>query len=349
MPPMVIAGAIAAAGTIGGAVLAGNASKSAANTASQAQQQATQAQTQLGQQSLALNQGIYNSNYNLLSPGVSRGNVAGDTINALLGLPPAPQMQSPMAQPTQAMAPPQPTGQTMADIQGMQHDGIPGNYRAAMANYNPMSDAGMVNGGPVPNMGAPQSAPVVSQTPVPGATPTGTNALSPTDAFNNFANSAGMQFQLKQGENAIQSNYADKGALQSGAAMKALQSYGQNTALQNYFMPYLSLLGGQQSTGAQAGAAVAGVGSNFGNTAAGINGQMGNAIQNGADARSNAALVGGANSANIFSGVGNALGNIGSSYFMSRGAGGGVPAPILGMAPVTLPTAQPYSYMPGGF
>jgi hypothetical protein len=106
-------------GTIGGAIIGSSAQKKASSQANDTQQAATQAQLQLGQQSLAVQQqlaqqslalqdklagqglaanlGIYNSNYGMLSPFVSRGNVAGDAINALLGLPTAPVMTSPMA------------------------------------------------------------------------------------------------------------------------------------------------------------------------------------------------------------------------------------------------------------
>lgn len=165
MPPAIIAGGIAAAGTIGGALLSSHAQSSAANQANQAEQSATQAQLQLGQQSLAqqaqlaqqsmgLNQSIYNSNYDLLSPFVSRGNVAGNQINSMLGLPNAPAMHSPLETSSGGLAPiqlpPQPTpaagtpapsqpaysGPSLAQIMAMQHDGIPGNYAAGMAQYN---------------------------------------------------------------------------------------------------------------------------------------------------------------------------------------------------------------------
>src|SRR5690349_15817042 len=108
MPPAVAAAGIVAAGTIGGAVLGSKSQKSAAQAANDTQQASTAAQLQLGQQSLALNEklagqslaaglGIYNSNYNLLSPFVGNGLVAGNQINALLGLPQAPAMASPLA------------------------------------------------------------------------------------------------------------------------------------------------------------------------------------------------------------------------------------------------------------
>jgi hypothetical protein len=150
-----------------------------------------------------------------------------------------------------------------------------------------------------------------------------TNALSP---LNQFANSAGMQFQLQQGENAIQQAAAAHGYLDSGAAAKALQTYGQQTALNNYFMPYMQLLGGQQAVGAQAGSSVAGVGSSFGNTAANINSNlgsqsaainagMGSAINSGAQNIGNLQLANGQNQANMFGQIGGALGQFAGAAF----------------------------------
>lgn len=49
-----------------------------------------------------------------------------------------------------------------------------------------------------------------------------------------FVADPGYQFSLGQGEQAIQNSAASKGGLYSGAAMKALQSYGQGTAAQEY-------------------------------------------------------------------------------------------------------------------
>jgi hypothetical protein len=111
-------------------------------------------------------------------------------------------------------------------------------------------------------------------------------------------------------------------------------------------MPYMGLLSGQQNVGAQAGSAVAGVGSSFGNTAANINAGMGNAIGNGADALSNAALLRGQNSANMWGSVGNALGGLASSF--SGGFGGSMPSPNLGYNMYNLPSPQAASYLPGG-
>jgi hypothetical protein len=164
MPPAVIAAGVVAAGTIGGAVLGSSAQKSAANQASQAQQDSTAAQLQLGhdsldlqrqlaQQSMGLNQSIYNSNYDLLSPWVARGNVAGNAYNSLLGLPSAPTMHSPLETASGGLAPipttggtalttastpasPAYSGPTLEQIMAMRTDHIPGNYDTASAQWN---------------------------------------------------------------------------------------------------------------------------------------------------------------------------------------------------------------------
>jgi hypothetical protein len=166
-----------------------------------------------------------------------------------------------------------------------------------------------------------------SHTPPPTTGGTGTPATttpsSATSALNNFANSAGMQFQLQQGTNALNNLYAARGMVQSGAAMKGINDYAQQTALNNYFMPYMGLLGQQQAVGAGAASSIAGVGQNFGATAAGINGQMGNALQSGADARSNAALASGMANANMWSGIGSSLGTLGSAIVNPYGGGYG--------------------------
>src|SRR3954470_20883101 len=106
MPPAVIAAGAMAVGTIGGALIGAHAQSQANQQAADTQNAATAAQLALGEQSLALNRDIYNSNYDTLSPWVARGNVAGDSYNALLGLPAAPRMTSPMAAPASSTGAP---------------------------------------------------------------------------------------------------------------------------------------------------------------------------------------------------------------------------------------------------
>ncbi len=178
---------------------------------------------------------------------------------------------------------------------------------------------------PVP---APTPAPAPAPTPAPAPAPAA-NPLSPTSALNNFANSAGMQFAEQQGANVLNNMYAAHGQVQSGAAAKALQSYGQNTALQSYFFPYMNYLTGQQAMGAQAASALNGVGSSYGsavgaagqnyaNAAGNINSNMGNALSQGAlnigNANANNAAIGGLANANLWNTVGSQVGNVASSF-----------------------------------
>jgi hypothetical protein len=102
--------------------------------------------------------------------------------------------------------------------------------------------------------------------------------------------------------------------LQSGAAMKEIQAYGPADGAQQLLHAVYGMLGGLSAQGAQAGSAIAGVGSNFGNTAANINGQMGNAINSGAQNIGNLQLANGQNQANMYGQIGGALGKFGSSF-----------------------------------
>jgi hypothetical protein len=138
-----------------------------------------------------------------------------------------------------------------------------------------------------------------------------------------------MEFALQQGSNVLNNMYAAHGQIQSGAAAKALQSYGQNTALQNYFFPYMNYLTGQQAMGAQAASALNGVGSSYGasvgaagqnyaNAAGNINSGMGNALSQGAlnigNANANQAAIGGLANGNLYGTIGSSLGNVASSF-----------------------------------
>jgi hypothetical protein len=322
MPPAVLAVGAAAA-TIGGAALSASAQKKAAKQAAASQQQATDSQLQLGRENINFQQGIYNQNKALLTPFVDRGNVAGQSINALLGLGgTAPgTAEAPATSAPQDFRAGLPSRNDWASgalsAIGDSSSGDPiGTLKADLGHLNPQQQqawSGYLAGHPDPDTvyeerqrNAAQTAPVAAQQPV--------SAPDATTAFNNFANSAGMQFQLQQGSNALNNLYAGHGSLQSGAAAKALQNYGQQTALNNYFLPYLNLLGGQQAVGAQSGSAIAGVGSNFGNTVSNIYGQQSNAIQSGADAASNAALLRGQANSNLYSGIASGLGGLASSF-----------------------------------
>lgn len=83
-----------------------------------------------------------------------------------------------------------------------------------------------------------------------------------SNGFSNYLDSTGFKFQLGQGENAITSNAASRGLLNSGGTGKGLIGYGQNLA-KGSFDNYLSHLGstsaaGQTSLGQVAGAGTQG-------------------------------------------------------------------------------------------
>lgn len=63
--------------------------------------------------------------------------------------------------------------------------------------------------------------------PVPGAT-------GPSTFKSAFAETPGYQFQLEEGQKAIERSRAAKGVLGSGGTLKALQRYGQGLASQEY-------------------------------------------------------------------------------------------------------------------
>jgi hypothetical protein len=209
MPPAIIAAGVAAAGAIGGAVISAGAQKSAAKTAAAAQTQATSQELQLGRENIAFQQGIYDQNKALLNPFVSRGNDAGNSINALLGLGGSPQAaQAPAAQaPVANAAAPQgyqtASPYTQMPLNKFAGDDMVFDSPAAARNYGAQNA--------VANPQAQQQAAVPAPRTQRHAAAGQTSPQSAQDAFNAFAHSAGMDFQLKQGENAINNGYAARG------------------------------------------------------------------------------------------------------------------------------------------
>jgi hypothetical protein len=132
------------------------------------------------------------------------------------------------------------------------------------------------------------------------------------DAFDQYKGSTGYQFQLGQGMNALNSNAAAKGLLDSGGTAKALTQYGQNLA-STTFNNYLTQLSGLNS--AQGGTA------QMGQNALGQIGTVGTASGSGA---ANAIIAGGNATAGGISGIANTIGNsLGSAFNTIGGFGGG--------------------------
>lgn len=124
-------------------------------------------------------------------------------------------------------------------------------------------------------------------------------------AFNNYLGSTGYNFQLNSGSQAITTNNASKGLLNSGATGKGLVKFGQDLG-SNYFNNYLTQLEGQQTAGGNSLSQVANAGALAG----------GNSVS---------PILAGGNA--VSSGVNGALGSLGSvlsNYF--AGAGSSAPA-----------------------
>jgi hypothetical protein len=156
------------------------------------------------------------------------------------------------------------------------------------------------------------------QTPAAVTPPVATPPITQTtaqSAYDQFKNYTGYQYRLNEGQNAINSGYAAKGTLQSGAAMLALQKHGQDYA-SGEFGNYMGYLTGQQQLGPGAANALGGVGTNYANNAGNIAMQNGNNLANAAIARAN-------NKNQLYSGIAQGIGGIAGSMFGGSSYGGG--------------------------
>lgn len=308
MPPVVIAAGIGAAAGIGGGILSANAQKKAAG-------KAADTSLAVAEKNNALQRDIYGQNQAILNPYVTRGNEAGSAINSLLGISgttaPANGSGVPQINPgysgslpggvqTNPVAGQVPLGNEMA-IQPGQPRGILPGFLARHPEL--VNDAG----GATPPVGAPVPAAAGAPASVPGQVPY-------QNAFNNYLNSTGYQFQIDQGNKGINQGYAARGSLQSGAALKALQTYGQNTAT-GFFKDYLGLLSNQQGVGLSGANAIAGVGTNYANSVSANNNNAGSAAANAYLAQGNA-------NANMFGNIAGAIGGVANVYGSSYRPGG---------------------------
>lgn len=272
--------AIAGLATAAGGIMSANAQKKAADKALQASNYASD-------QAAAVTRENYDKSAQALAPWQQSGLAANNQINALLGLQ-VPQQQM--------------GGQMMG-----------GDPYAAYVRSNPdlIAEFGRVGGQFGGDMGAygqfhygqfgqNEGRQLPGQT-VNTGMPQQTSTDAARAAFDQFRNSTGYQFRLGQGMDAVNSGYAGAGTLKSGAAMKAINEYGQNFA-SNEFGNYMGMLGNQQSLGANAASAQAGVSQNAGNSLANIAMQRGDNAANAALAKGN-------------SGFGNALSLIGGGLF----------------------------------
>ena len=267
-----------------GAIASSSAQKKAANTAAQTAQNTTDANN-------ALARDIYGQNQQALAPFMQRGNVAGDYINAMLGIPSTQigtmggQQSQPTYQPNQIVRYGEDYGFSPTQV-GM----VGGDYRGQVTNgrflpqrFSPTAQGNMTASGGI------------------SIQPQGVTTQNAQDAFKQYIQNSDYGFQFGQGSNAVNSGYAGAGTLQSGAAMRAMEKYRQDLQ-SGYRNEYMGALGNQQGVGLSGASALAGVSQNFANTMTNNNNAAGNAL-------ANAALVKGNNS------FGNVLGMIGGGLY----------------------------------
>lgn len=281
----------AAAIGAGGAILGGNAQKSAAN-------KAAATATQTNDKNISFLTDIYHQNEGHFAPYEQSGQVANNAIMQLLGLSGPPQAQSafPGYAPTPAYAP---------QAFGGGYSGGTGNVARYMSLDGPAVDPALAQqlGDTYSNMQYGQPQPYN-----PGTVTTAAPAAR--SAFDNYLNSDGYQFRFDQGVNALQKAFGRN--LDSGAAEKAAIRFGQGTA-SDEFSRYMSLLNQQQQLGYGSASALAGVGQNFGNAVTAGNTAAGNA-------QANAQLYAGSANANMWKGIGSSFGQALGSF---GGMGGG--------------------------
>ena len=128
------------------------------------------------------------------------------------------------------------------------------------------------------------------------------------------------QFQLKQGQQALDRSSAARGMGYSGAQMKASQEYGQGLASQQYdkeynrasgeFGDYFNRLAGLSQGGQQAAGSMANAGSQYANSASNTFGNLSNAQTGILGQQANARASGYTANANALSGGLNSLTNL---------------------------------------
>lgn len=296
------------AAIIGSAAIGAGSSALAASKNKKAINRATQAQTDANNASMAEQRRQFDIASQNLNPFIRSGTSANSMINALLGIPE--QSTGGNFVGTNALSQPvQNYGSPAAFADGGYS--VPAYMDSVAAGGVPMPGPISGYGGGTFNMDGSQVTPDAE----------GNMRQRAEDAFNIFRNSTGYQFRVNQGQDAINTGYAARGLLQSGAALRSLDDYRQNMASAE-FGNYLGSLQDQSRLGFGAASAQAGVGQNFANNVTQLNSANANALANAAVARAN-------NSNALIGGIGGALGGVlggfgGSSFTNPFGAQQGI-------------------------
>lgn len=275
---------------LGSALSSGSANKNAKAAAADA--------TATPRENNALTREIYGKNEATLSPFVQTGTAAGALLNDFYGI-------QPQAASTGALSGFSPSG-----MSGLNYAGYVNSNPDLMAEFSRVSD--QFGGDPAAfgefhyntyGQGEGRTVPVYGAAPA-GAVATPAVAPSSKSAFANYIANSDYAFQQGEGNNAVNSGYAGKGTVQSGAAMRALEKYRQNLQ-SGYRQQWAGGVANQQGVGVGAAGALAGVSTNFSNTIAASNSAA-------SEARANAAL----SQQSVF---GNALGTAGGALIKGFG------------------------------
>ena len=121
------------------------------------------------------------------------------------------------------------------------------------------------------------------------------------------------QFRLQQGQDAIQSSAAAKGGLLTGATLKALQNYGQESASQEYGNAY-NRFNADQTNRYNRLSNLVGVGQNAAAQVGNAGAQTSQAVANNTMAGANSIAAGQVGSANAWSNTANDLGSMAAAY-----------------------------------
>lgn len=286
------------AALLGSAVIGGAGSVLGASATKKAANKAADTSLAVAKENNALAADIYGQNKSALSPYMERGNAAGGTINALLGIGGG-DAGGAMDYGAYARANPD-------IITDYQDNVIPTGAFGSLNDYakyhwdNYGQAEGRSTGSPV----------------------AGDATGAAENAFKQYQDSSGFKFRMDQGMDALNTGFAGRGLLNSGAARKSALEFGQNIGSAE-FGNYLGYLGNQQGVGLSGASALAGVGQNYVNTVSANNNSAGSAV-------ANAALMKGTANSNMWGGIANAAGNVFGSSFGGTGrnaygiSGGGI-------------------------
>ena len=128
------------------------------------------------------------------------------------------------------------------------------------------------------------------------------------------------QFRLQQGQNAIQSSAAAQGGLLTGATLKALQNYGQESASQEYSNAY-NRFNADQTNRYNRLSNLVGIGQNAAAQVGNAGAQTAQAVANNTMAGANSSAAGQVASANNWANTANNLGSMATSYAMMKNSG----------------------------